>query len=61
MALLECKNLNKSFGDQQILKDVNFKIEGGSIIGLLGKNGAGKSTLIKLINDFKEELLQRGK
>ena len=52
MALLECKNLYKSFEDKQILTDVNFKIEGGSIIGLLGKNGAGKSTLIKLINDL---------
>jgi len=52
MSLLECINLNKSFDNKQILNDVNFKIEEGKIIGLLGKNGAGKSTLIKLINNL---------
>ena len=52
MELLECINLNKSFGDKKILKDVNITIPRGKIIGLLGKNGTGKSTLIKLINDL---------
>ena len=52
MYLVECKNINKSFGNKRILKDVNIKIERGKIIGLLGKNGMGKSTLIKLINDL---------
>ncbi len=52
MALLECINLEKSFGKRKILKNVNLKINSGKIIGLLGKNGTGKSTLIKLINDL---------
>jgi len=52
MNLLEVKNLNKSFDNKEILKDINFSISKGKIIGLLGKNGAGKSTLIKLINDL---------
>lgn len=52
MELLECINLNKSFGEKQILKNVNLTIPHGKIIGLLGKNGTGKSTLIKLINDL---------
>ena len=52
MYLLECINLEKSFGNKKILKNVNLKISGGKIIGLLGKNGTGKSTLIKLINDL---------
>ncbi len=52
MTLLECKNLSKSFGTKEILKNINLKIESGKIIGLLGKNGTGKSTLIKLINDL---------
>ena len=52
MELLECKNLCKSYGDKNILKDVNLKISKGKIIGLLGKNGTGKTTLIKLINDL---------
>ena len=52
MELLEIKNVNKSFGNKQILKDINLTIPKGKIIGLLGKNGTGKSTLIKLINDL---------
>ncbi|MBQ7140209.1 MAG: ABC transporter ATP-binding protein [Bacilli bacterium] len=52
MELLKCINLNKSFGNKKILKDINFTIPKGKIIGLLGKNGTGKSTLIKLINDL---------
>lgn len=52
MELLECININKSFGNKNILKDVNLVIPRGKIIGLLGKNGTGKSTLIKLINDL---------
>ena len=52
MELLECININKNYGDKQILKDINLKIPRGKIIGLLGKNGTGKSTLIKLINDL---------
>lgn len=52
MKLLECKNLEKSFGNIKILKDINLTIPKGKIIGLLGKNGTGKTTLIKLINDL---------
>ena len=52
MELLEVKNLDKSFDNKEILKDINLSIESGKIIGLLGKNGVGKTTLIKLINDL---------
>ena len=52
MKLLEVKNLDKSFDNKEILKNINFSISNGKIVGLLGKNGAGKSTLIKLINDL---------
>jgi len=52
MELLQCIDLNKSFGEKQILKNINLTIPRGKIIGLLGKNGTGKSTLIKLINDL---------
>ena len=52
MKLLEIKNLNKSFDNKKILKDINLNISSGKIVGLLGKNGAGKTTLIKLINDL---------
>ncbi len=50
--LLICRDLNKSFGHTEILKNINLEIPRGKIVGLLGRNGAGKSTLIKLINDL---------
>ena len=52
MELLQCINLNKSFGKKKVLKAVNLTIPRGKIIGLLGKNGTGKSTLIKSINNL---------
>ena len=65
MNLLDIKDVNKKFGDKQILHDINVVIPRGKIIGLLGKNGTGKSTLIKLINDLltvdSGEILINGK
>lgn len=52
MKILEINNLNKSFDNKEILKDINLSIQRGKIIGLLGKNGVGKTTLLKLINDL---------
>ena len=52
MELLQCIDLNKSFGEKQVLKNINLQIESNKIIGLLGKNGSGKSTLFKLANDL---------
>lgn len=48
--LVECRDLSKTFGNKDVLADVNLTIPHGKIIGLLGKNGAGKSTLLKLLN-----------
>ena len=50
--ILEYKSVNKSFGEKEVLKDVNLQIGSGKIIGLLGKNGSGKTTIIKMINDL---------
>lgn len=65
MELLEYKHLFKSYGEKEVLKDINIKIPRGKIIGLLGKNGSGKTTLIKLANDLltptKGEVLINGK
>ena len=50
MAILECTDLSKNYGQKAALKNVNLAIEPGQIVGLLGPNGSGKTTLIKLIN-----------
>lgn len=49
MALLEVRNLEKSFKTIKAVKSINFDVEKGDILGLLGPNGAGKSTTISMI------------
>jgi len=46
------QQVNKKFGNQQVLKDINISLPTGQITGLLGPNGAGKSTLMKIITGF---------
>lgn len=48
--LLLVRGLNVSYGDVQILFDIDFEVEEGEIVALLGTNGAGKSTLLKSIS-----------
>lgn len=48
--LLEFTNVTKSYGNKQALSNVNFTLERGKIVGLLGPNGSGKTTIMKLIN-----------
>lgn len=47
--ILACQNISKSFGTDEILKDVNFHIEANEKAAIVGINGAGKSTLLKII------------
>ena len=65
MALLECRNVTKTFQNTTVLDNVSLTLEPGRIVGLLGRNGAGKTTLIKLINDLltptSGEILFEGK
>ena len=48
---LEIKNLNKSYGKKEVLKNINFTFEEGKIYGLLGRNGAGKTTFFNALNE----------
>lgn len=48
--MIEIKNLSKSFEKKEILKNISFSIEDGSIYGIVGTNGAGKSTILRLIS-----------
>lgn len=49
MIMLHIKNLNKSFGDKQVLKGLNLSVPEHSIFGFIGKNGAGKTTTMKTV------------
>jgi simple sugar transport system ATP-binding protein len=48
--LMKAVNISKSFGKIQALKNVDFQISYGEIVGLVGDNGAGKSTLVKILS-----------
>lgn len=50
MSLIEIKNLNKSFGSNLVLKDINLTVEEKQVVCLIGSSGSGKSTLLRCIN-----------
>ena len=56
MTLIECKNLTIGYDSKIVLSDLNFSIENGSNLYILGENGAGKSTLIKCLLKLKKPL-----
>lgn len=50
MALLEIKNLSKSFGDLEVLCDVNLSVNQGEVVVIIGPSGSGKSTMLRCVN-----------
>ncbi len=48
--MIEVKNLHKKFDGQEILKGINFKINDGDVIAILGKSGSGKTTILRCLN-----------
>jgi putative lysine transport system ATP-binding protein len=48
--LMDIKNLKKSFGNQEVLKDINLQISEGEVVCLIGSSGSGKSTLLRCLN-----------
>ena len=65
MAVLEVKNLKKSFGGIQVLKGVSFSLEQGQVLAIIGSSGSGKTTLLRCLNFLERpdegEILVNGK
>ena len=63
--LLEIKNLKKSFGNNEVLKGIDFSVNEGEVITIIGSSGSGKSTLLRCINLLEEpdsgEIIFEGK
>ncbi len=55
MEILEIKHLEKNFGKNKVLKDINFKVEKGQVVSIIGSSGSGKSTLLRCINGLEEK------
>ncbi len=52
--LIEVKNVTKQYGDFYAVRNINFEVKEGEIVGFLGRNGAGKSTTMNMITGFIE-------
>ena len=52
---LEVKHINKKYKNKVVLNDINFSIQSGEIVALIGKNGAGKSTLVNIITKLIQQ------
>ena len=64
-AILQVNHLSKSFGSHQVLRDIDFTVEAGDVISIIGASGSGKSTLLRCINLLETptggEILYHGK
>jgi len=50
MSILEVKNIHKTFGRTEVLKDINFSLEPGEVVSIIGSSGSGKTTLLRCLN-----------
>ena len=55
MRLLEVKNLKKSFGDNEVLKNISFDVDKGEVLSIIGPSGSGKSTLLRCATGLEEQ------
>lgn len=53
MKMIEAKNLKKSFGETEVLKDISFDLEKGEVLAIIGPSGSGKSTLLRCITQLE--------
>lgn len=50
MSILEVQNIHKTFGKTEVLKDINFTLEQGEVVSIIGSSGSGKTTLLRCLN-----------
>ena len=50
MAILDVQHIEKSFGATKVLKDINFSLEEGQVLAIIGSSGSGKTTLLRCLN-----------
>lgn len=50
--VIKCKNITHYYGEKLIYENLNFEVEKGKVLGLLGKNGTGKTTIINILNGY---------
>ncbi|WP_059171713.1 amino acid ABC transporter ATP-binding protein [Bacillus sp. FJAT-27445] len=48
--VIDIQHLNKSFGNHEVLKDINFSVNKGEVVSIIGSSGSGKSTLLRCVN-----------
>jgi polar amino acid transport system ATP-binding protein len=53
MPLVETRNLQKQFGSNQVLKGIDFAVERGQVVSIIGRSGSGKSTLLRTLNGLE--------
>ena len=53
MAILEVKNIHKSFGRTEVLKGIDFSLEKGQVLSIIGSSGSGKTTLLRCLNSLE--------
>ena len=53
--MIQFNNVNKHYGTQQVLKNINLQINKGSVTVVCGPSGSGKSTLVKTINGLENK------
>ena len=54
MSIIEFRGVNKFFGDFQVLKDIDFTVDEGEVVVVIGPSGSGKSTLLRCMNGLEE-------
>ena len=52
--MLEAKHISKTFGDRQVLVDVNLQVKQGDVVVILGPSGSGKTTFLRCLNHLEK-------